>query len=498
MMMDFTGFGFLLYFLPIMLVGYYLLGKFKKVRNIWLILCGLGFYFLNGIACAVLVLTLAVLNHIFGLVLRRLTTEPAETASETDANAVRTSKKAAKRVLWLSIIVNTAPLIVYIFIPQLLGSLQRLFGFELRASLVVPFGITFFALQGISYASDIYRGKITREPDIVNTLVYFTFFPVTFAGPIIKYHEFSEQIEVRAITFDKITDGICRLVVGLAKLCLVAEPLLSISGIVTDRSNLSALYTSAPILLMLLGLVSCITGMYHFFSGFSDAAIGLGKMLGFKLPENFHHPQLATTVTSFWQRCFSTLTGWFEEYVYDSLSKKRSSNDKMVLHLLMMWLLVGLWTGPSMSHLIFGFWNFVFILFERIVEMREKPRTAVFRHLYVMIVMVISVIALNSSGMYQFTMYLSNLFGMKGYGFYDGFAVHVLTENWYVLLMGFITAFPIGTKLRQCADVRKGFFRAGYSVFYPIVMAVLVVLVVLKLSGVSYDPAQLINTYLWS
>jgi len=169
----------------------------------------------------------------------------------------------------------------------------------------------------------------------------------------------------------------------------------------------------------------------------------------------------------------------------------------MVLNMLCMWLLIGLWTGPGLSHLIFGFWNFVFILFEKVVEMKEKKTRTLFRCLYVMIVAIVSVIALNAGGLYQFTLYISNLFGMKGYGVYSNFAMQLLKEYWFVILAGIISACPTGTTLRKMSAEKAGVFNIIYAVCYPIVMAGLVALVVFQLSGIHYEPAQMLRTFLW-
>ena len=496
--MKITSFWFLLYFLPVMLAGYYLLTCFKKLRNIWLALCGLSFYFLCGIEYAVLAAVLTVVNYTIGFALSRLTAKATDTSLSADRAAKERLKKTARNIMVLSVAVNLAPLFAFVFIPRLFPAIPFPFGFASPFSYIVHFGIAFLSLQGISYTTDIVRSKVEWNPNIISTVVYFTFFPAAFAGPIIKYHTVADQLENREINFDKISEGICRLVVGFAKLCIVAEPLLAVSHLITERSNMSGIYSSAPISLMLLGLVSCVIGMYHFFSGFSDISIGIGKMLGFSLPENFRHPQLATTVTTFWQRCYGSLTEWFDEYVYDSLSKKRSNNDMMVLHMLVTWLLIGIWAGPSVPSIIFGFWNFVFILFEKVVEMKEKKKKTLFRHLYVMTVAVVSVIALNTSGLYQFTLYISNLSGMKGYGFYSDFALRLLMEYWPVLFAGLIAAFPIGTIFRQLASRTSGILSAVYTVVYPIAMLVLAALILLSLSGVSYDPTQIFSAYLWS
>ena len=500
--MEFTSFGVLLYFLPVMLVGYYLLSPLKRVRNIWLMLCGLVFYFLNGIECVVLFAAYAVLNYCMGYAIDRLKAKAAAVLAETEEEKreelKQNGEKAVCSAAIFSVILNLAPLVVLVISPHLFWNLPQLFRMDLPYSPIVPFGTAYLVLQGISYTVDIFRGKVPWSANIVSTFVYFTFFPAVFAGPIIKYHEVAGQIKEREITFDKTADGLGRLVVGLAKLGLIAEPLLTIGRTVTLRSNLSGLYTGAPIALMLVGLVSCMLGMLHFFSGYSDVMLGLGKMLGFDLPENFRHPHLATTVSAFWQRCYRSLSGWFEEYVYDSLSKKRSNNDKMALHLLFMWLLLGLWTGPSLSNIIFGFWNFIFILFEKVVEMQEKKKRTLFRHIYVIIVAIVSVISINASGLYQFTLYISNLFGMKGFGLHSDFAMQLLAENWPFFAAGLVCSFPIGTKLRQLADKKNGFFRTVYTLLYPVAMAALTALIVVRLSGINYDPTQLFGSYLWS
>ena len=495
--MEITSFSFLLYFLPIMLVGYFLLSRFTTARNTWLVLCGLSFYFLNGSEFALMLVVVAILNYVMGYGISRFVLVFRGDNPDLDRDSKDKAKKTARYIMVLSVIINITPLVIFVFLPQLLGNPTHLFEYKLNASFFAPFALAFLVLQGISYTADIYRGKAKWNSSILCSLVYFAMFPVVFGGPIIKYHEIAPQIENREINFDKISEGIGRLIIGLAKLCIIAEPLLGISVIVTDTSNLSGLYSSAPIGLILLGIACSLIGIYHLFSGFSDVAIGIGKMLGFSFPENFNHPHMATTVTAFWKRCYITLDGWFDEYIYGTLAKRSDNNDKMVLHLLIMWLLIGLWIGPSLPHLIFGFWNFAFILFERIVEMREKNRIPFFRHLYVMVVAVISVIALNASGMYQFTLYISNLFGMKGYGFQSDFAFVLLSEYWPIMLIGLITAFPIGTKLRQLAERGDGFFNKVHTVFYPIVMIVLVAFIVIKLSGVSFDPTQVFTTFLW-
>ena len=494
--MEMTSFSFLLYFVPVMLVVYFLLGRFRTAQNAWLSLCGLGFYLLNGIWCAIVFVFFAGFNYLVGFWFNGYISKSAQ-EGRTMRRSKRQYMSALRRIMVFSVFVNLLPLLGFVYLPAMAGSMSGWFDLALPDFPAAPLGVAILTLQGISYTVDIYRGRAQWNPRIADTFVYFSFFPTLFAGPIIKFREVAGQITDRRVTLEKVAEGFCRFVVGLAKICIIARPLMSLSDIITDRSNLSALYASAPVSLMLLGLAAAMIGMYHFFTGFSEIAIGMGKILGFAYPENFKHPQLAATVTGFWKRCYISLTAWFDEYVYDPLDQGRKNSDRMVLYMLIMWLLLGLWIGPGLPHLIFGFWNFVFILVERIVEVRSEKSKNPLRHLYVIVVLIVSVIALNTSGTYQFTLYISNLLGMKSYGFRSDFALYLLKENWIVLLLGLICSFPLATKIKGWAEKSK-FFGFVYAVFYPLVMLALAAVTVLKLSGNNYDFVQQMNTLLWS
>ncbi len=474
--MQMTDLSFLLYFLPAMLLGYFALSFSGKAQNLWLVLASFLFYSFGSITYGILLFVMAMINYHLGYVVQN---------------------HVSKRMMWFAVAVNILPLIFFRHLHPLISGIAGLFDVEIAEFAAVPLGISFIALQGISYVVDIARGKVKWNPRFTDTALYLSFFPVLQAGPVIRYHQVAHQIKERQVSFDKVTEGICRFVAGLAKVVLIAAPLLKVADIVFEQSNNSGVYTTVPILLALLGLMSFAVGIYHQLSGFSDMVTGLGGILGFVYPENFNYPIMASSMTLFWKRCYISLTEWFEEYVYQSLETDRTNNDRMVLHLLFMWVLIGLWLGPGIPNLIFGLLSFLVILIERIVELDEKESGSPLRHAYVVFIMLVSAAALKTDTIYQFTLFISNLFGMSGGGFYSELAVALWNEIWYVFVLGLICSFPITAKIRQAAGRSGSIAARAVYIFYPVVMAMAALLLLITLSNSSYDPGQLIHLQLW-
>lgn len=479
--MQMTDFSFLLYFLPAMLLGYFILSFSRKAQNLWLFLSSLLFYSFGNYIYVLFMLVIVVANYYLGYA----------------AKYYFEKEEESKSFLWLACALNLLPLFFYKYLYIILDSVSGLLELTIPPFPVAPLGISFLTLQGISYVVDIYRGKAKWNARFVETALYFSFFPPLQAGPIICYHDVAEQIKNRETNFENVVVGLCRFVVGLAKIVILAQPLSFIADVAFDQSNLSGIYTTVPISLALLGLVAYALAMYHYLSGFSDLVIGLGRALGFIYRENFNYPILSTSVSEFWTRCYSSLYEWFDKYLYQSLSKQRTNNDHMVLHLLLMWMLIGLWLGLGVTKVVFSIWFFFFILLERIIEFQDAKNKGILSRIYVIFVVLISLVALKTDNIYQFTLFISNLFGMKNNGFDSELAQLLLRENALTLAVGFICTFPIAAKLRSYAEEKGGVLSAAY-VFYPVVMIVLVALLMIYISGGSYDPRQLINFHLWS
>lgn len=481
--MEMIDFSFLLYFLPVMLLVYFILSFSARVQNLWLVICSLIFYTLGNYAYVFLLAGLALANYGLGLVIGRL--------------AKGGKAKKARRVIALACVVNLSPLLFFKYLPAVVPTVWGWLGWDVPAFALAPLGISILALRGISFAVDIYRGRVASAPHLLDAMLYLTFFPSLQAGPIVRYHDVAGQLSKRTFRVDHMVGGLCRLVVGLAKVVLLGRPAMAVADIVFSQSNISGIFTIVPAALALLGVFAYAVGLYHYLSGFSDLVIGLGAVLGFTLPENFSHPHLAASVGEFWSRCFSSLTTWFDDYVYQPLGKKRANNDWMVVHTLLMWVLIALWLGPGLPNLIFGVWSFSFILVERIIEIDPGNTRSPLRHFFVIIFIPIMLIALRTDTIYQFTLYLSGMLGMRGNGFHSELAVLLLKESWPVLLAGFIASFPIGTGLRRLAQRPRNFLGGVVNLLYPAVMLALLALVILSLSGTSYNPYLMLQQYLW-
>ena len=486
--MQMTDFSFLLYFLPAMLLGYFLLSSSRKAQNLWLVFSSLLFYSFGNYIYLIFLLVLTIANYYLGYAVHKYRGEKQE----------KQEKQFAKRILQLACVLNALPLLFYVHLHPWLDSIFSLVKVSVPEFPVAPFGIAFLALQGISYVVDIYRGKVEWNPRFADTALYFTFFPPLQAGPIIRYHDVAQQIEKRKVELDKIIVGLCRFVIGLAKVVLLAQPLSVIANIAFEQSNLSGIYTTVPVSLALLGLVAYGLALFHYLSGFSDLVIGLGRVVGFVYPENFNQPVKSISLTTFWQRFYISLYAWFDEYVYKSLSKQRINNDYMVLHMLLMWLLIGLWLGPGIPKILFALWIFFFLILERIIEFDNKRNKSPLRKVYVAFVVLISLVAIKTDSIYQFTLFISNLFGMKNNGFHSELAQLLFKENWLVLLIGLVCLLPLTDELRQHVESKNSIIGNALYLFYPLVMLALVALVMIQISSISYDPGQLLNFRLWS
>ncbi|MDL2318320.1 hypothetical protein LJC74_04435 [Eubacteriales bacterium OttesenSCG-928-A19] len=479
--MELTGFSFLLYFFPVMLLVHCALRFSTRAQNVWLVICSAAYFLLNQYFSLLFLLAgLIVANYMLGFWVQR----------QQDAG------KKGKIGVILACILNLLPLFLDRILEPAINVVAGLLDLQIPVFPRMPLGGAFLALQGISYIVDIYRAKARWDKSIINSALYFAFFPPLHAGPILRYHSVALQLKQRKICLDDVAKGLSRFIVGLAKLVLLARPTLSITEIIFGQSGLSGIYTTVPVSLALLGLLACVLSIYYYFSGFSDLVIGLGKMLGFAYPENFDHPQLAPSVNSFWKRCYTSLLAWFDEYVYQSLSSKRTNNDRMVTHTLIMWLLIAVWLGFGLPKIILAIWSVLFIVVERIIRV-DETKFSILHHFSVLIYMLIAAIAFQTDSMYQFTLFISNLFGMRNNGFVSSLAGTLIKENWLVLAVGIVCSFPIGTKLRQYAQRHRNLLSGIISLAYPVAMVLLLALTVLSVSASSYDPYQIIYAHLW-
>lgn len=493
--MTITDISFLLYLLPAVLVIYFALFFSQRAQNIWLAISCFLFYAFANIGFLLLAIFLVFMNYLSGYAIHKWLGENMEDYEPRDEYP-----RQIKPLVYLAIALNILPLFFYRYLPFYIESLSISFKLEIALpEFLIPLGLSFIALHGISYIIDIAKGYSSWLPSFAKTAIYLLFFPVLTAGPILRFHDMELQLKTREITFDKVATGLSRFVIGLAKVVLIATPLMRVADLVFGESTSSGLYSTVPISLAVLGLISQLVAFYHTLSGYSDMAIGLGQILGFTIPENFNYPIIASSLTIFWKRCYISLTSWFEEYIYTPLEKRRKNSDHMVRHLFYMWILIGLWWGPGVVKLIACLFNFMVILLERVTRVSVVPSKNPFRHVYVILTVIITIVALRSDTIYQLTNFFTNLFGMKNNGFFSAYAFDLFLEVWPMLLVGFVLCFPLGLKFRQFVEVRDGqFIGYLYSILYPVAMIALALLILIVIATGSYNPGQFIKIHLWS
>jgi alginate O-acetyltransferase complex protein AlgI len=393
--MVFSSLFFLFYFLPVILVSYF--ATPAKLRNLHLLLASLFFYAWGEGLYILLMLFVITVNYIIGM------------SFDKSAAATR------RRLLIFGIGVNLIPLLFYKYSGFFLENL----GIPLKAvaitSLVpengihLPLGISFFTFQAMSYLIDTYRGTTASQKNPINLALYITVFPQLIAGPIVRYHDISRQINKRRVSLDDFSLGVERFIVGLAKKVLLANPLGQMADIVFKLPS-SELSTAA----VWIGAVSYALQIYYDFSGYSDMAIGLGRMFGFTFLENFDFPYISKSIQEFWRRWHISLSNWFRDYLYIPLGGNRKGPRRTIINLFIVFFLCGLWHGASWNFVFWGLFHGFFLAIERGRWGNVLARTPeIIRHAYVLLVVLVGWIFFRAETFSQATEFVGILFGLQ-------------------------------------------------------------------------------------
>ena len=368
--MVFSSIIFLLLFLPITLVIYYLVGK--PFRNFFLLLASLCFYAWGEGAYLLLMLASIVLNYIVGLFLSRANTQ-----------------QSRRMYLVTGVILNLSIFGFFKYanwlVDILAGIIPNLTATDILASPIhLPIGISFFTFQAMSYIIDVYRNETDSQKNPFHLGLYIASFPQLIAGPIVRYNQVADQIIHRKHSFTLFASGVERFVIGLSKKVIIANPMAAMA----DRI-FAVDYTQLSPELAWLGVVCYTLQIYFDFSGYSDMAIGLGRMFGFNFPENFNYPYISRSIQEFWRRWHISLSGWFRDYLYFPLGGNRGSSAKTYRNLLIVFILCGLWHGASWNFLFWGLFHGVFLVLERkILSKWLKSCSRIIGHFYFIFVLL--------------------------------------------------------------------------------------------------------------
>lgn len=416
--MLFSSIVFLFTFLPAVVILYYLLPV--RFRNVILLLASLVFYAWGEPVYLFLMLLSILFNYFSGLDIARNLQD----------------KRAAKRSLVFNLIINLAVLGFFKYEGFVLDTLNGILPVHISYhALPLPIGISFYTFQILSYIIDVYRGNVKVQTNLPNFALYVTMFPQLIAGPIVQYADVDEQLASREVSRTKFGEGSMYFIRGLAKKVLLANT----SGMIfTEVSGLAK--GNIAVMTAWLGAFAYMFQIYFDYSGYSDMAIGLGKMFGFEFNMNFNYPYVSKSITEFWRRWHISLSSWFRDYVYIPLGGNRVSKIKHIRNLLIVWFLTGLWHGAAWNFVAWGLYYGVILIIEKYLLSPVLDRLPdVVRHIYSIVLVVIGWVLFFSSSFGQAADYIRVMFGAGAHGFADRESMYLLTSNlilWLILIFG--------------------------------------------------------------
>ena len=455
--MLFSSIPFLYYFLPAVLLVYFLVPK--AARNAVLLISSLVFYAWGEPKYVFLMIATIVLFYLCGL-----------------AIGVSRSRKWQQFFLVLSVVISLGLLAVFKYADFFVDSFNAVTGLSLPLlRLALPIGISFYTFQSLSYVIDVYRGNVPAQKNPISFGAYVALFPQLIAGPIVRYVDVARELENRTTTREDITYGLRRFLVGLGKKILLADGFALLLQIYRQQAEPSVLFAW-------MYAIGFTLNIYFDFSGYSDMAIGLGRILGFHFIENFDYPYLSKSVTEFWRRWHISLGSWFRDYVYIPLGGNRVTRFRWVLNILTVWALTGLWHGAAWNFVVWGLMFAVLLMAEKWLPQLTKLPT-VLRRFYVLLLVVISFVLFNAESFSQAGSDLARMFGFGGIPAVTEATLYYLRSYGVLFAAGFIGATPLVKTI--AAKIRAT--KIG-AILEPLALILLLLLCTASLVDGSFSP----------
>ena len=453
--MIFSSLFFIFIFLPLVLAAYYLVPR--KFKNLCLVLFSLVFYAWGEPIYVLLMIFTILVDYACGLCVARFIDRRGK----------------AKLFITINIVINLALLGFFTYAGMLVGTFDAVTGLGLSIpEVALPIGISFYTFESMSYAIDVYRREAPAMRNIIDFAAYLSFFPHLVAGPIVRYEALQAQVLNRRETLEKFTEGTKRFLTGLFKKVLIADNL----AILAERVQ----YLGTPSTLTAwMGILAFTFQIYFDFSGYSDMAIGLGKMFGFELPENFDHPYVSQSVSEFWRRWHMTLGGWFREYVYIPLGGNRKGRLCTVRNLAIVWVLTGMWHGASWNFAFWGAYYAVLIILEKLFLQKKvlDKIPAFFRWLYSFLAAAIGWLFFSYTDIGQAFSVLASMFGFAPEGA-TSLGLYALLTYGLLMLIAALCSGPLARnlfeKLRNAGTAGKVAWALGVAGLFIITLSFLV------------------------
>ena len=456
--MIFSSIPFLYYFLPCVLLACYLMPK--AGRNGVLLLFSLLFYAWGEPRYLVVMLAATVLGYGFGLAMERF-------------------PKAKKGLLIASVASSLSFLLCFKYADFFLENLGALTGRPIALlKLSLPVGISFYTFQILSYTIDVYRGQAAAQKNLIDLACYVTFFPQLIAGPIVRYTDIARQLRCRDYSLAQFREGTRRFLIGLGKKVLLANLLGEICAAWRQT-------TDASVLFAWLYAVSFTLHIYFDFSGYSDMAIGLGRLFGFRFPENFQYPYISRSITEFWRRWHISLGTWFRDYVYIPLGGNRKGKPRQFLNIFIVWMLTGFWHGAAWNFLFWGLWFAVLLIIEKTFLLRHLEKSRVLGRFYVLLAVIFSFVLFDASGLSAALVCITQLLGLGRLPLSSPQAAYLLGSNALLLTAAMVGATP-APKIAAQAIARR--WPRVSALLEPVMLVLLLLLCTAFLVDGSYNP----------
>ena len=453
--MLFSSIPFLYYFLPITVVLYLIAPRCLK--NTVLMLVSFIFYAWGEPRYVVIMIAAVIASYLFGLL------------TEKDNDNWR-----AKLWLILSLAVGFGMLCYFKYVDFFITNFNTVTGLSIPLlNIALPIGISFYTFQLTSYNIDVYRGDTKAQRNPIDLAAYISFFPQLIAGPIVRYTDIEAQLKSRTHTVEKISYGIRRFVIGLSKKILIANALGELCDIFKASDDKSVTF-------FWLYAIAFTLHIYFDFSGYSDMAIGLGSMFGFKFIENFNYPYISRSITEFWRRWHMSLGSWFRDYVYIPLGGNRVNTVKFIRNILIVWMFTGFWHGAAWNFIVWGLYFALLLLLEKFLLKKFLEKNRLLSHIYLLFLVMISFVIFNASDMKEALVYIGGLFGYGDYPVVSAEFFYYLRSFGTVIIMAVIGATPIPKKLVSKIKI------CTYT--EPIFLAVLLILCTAYLVDGSFNP----------
>ena len=459
--MLFTSISFLYYFLPVLILIYFITPK--KYKNIILLIASLLFYFYGEPKYVLLMIIEIIIAYIGAILIDKY-------------------KNQSKNILITTLFIHIFLLIIFKYTDFIIKTINDISNANIKLlNIALPIGISFYTFQIISYIIDVYNGKVKVQKNIIKLATYVSLFPQLVAGPIVRYQTVEKELDNRTHSFNNFAYGIRRFTIGLAKKVLIANAL-------GELCSKAFLVDEKTIVFFWIFGISYMLQLYFDFSAYSDMAIGLGRIFGFNFPENFNYPYISKSITEFWRRWHISLSTWFKDYVYIPLGGNRNGIYKQIRNILIVWLLTGIWHGANWTFLIWGLLFGIILIIEKLWLNKFMEKLPSFiRRIYVLFIVMILFIIFNSDNMQVALTSIKGLFGMNGEVFINNYTLHYLKSYSLVLIIALLGSTPLIKILIDKLRKNK-YLNNIINILEPILIVVILFVVTSYLIDNSYNP----------